>query len=221
MKDTKVVTMKALTNRIGIILLAALLLLVWQGVPSGKGSPKFVGAKKCKMCHNKKDKGEQYNIWSEAKHSKAYELLASEDAKKVAAQLGIEDPQKSGQCLKCHATAYFFTEEPATNIAASKKGKPKLPVEEGVSCESCHGAGSAYQKKKVMANFDASVKAGMNPSPDKSCVKCHNDQNPNWNAEKYTLKDGAKVGFDFEQAWEKIKHPNPKLAAKRAKEDSK
>lgn len=213
--------MKALTNRISIFFMAAFLLLTWQGMPSGKESPKFVGAKKCKMCHNKKDKGEQYNIWSGAKHSKAFELLASESAKKVAAELGIEDPQKSGQCLKCHSTAYFFTAERVSNIAVKKGGKPKLTIAEGVSCESCHWAGSAYQKKKVMADFDASVKAGMNPSPEKSCVKCHNDQNPNWSLEMYTLKDGAKVGFDFEQAWEKIKHPNPKLAAKRAKEDSK
>ena len=213
--------MKTSTNRISVFMMAALVLLIWQGVPSGEECPKFVGAKKCKMCHKKKEVGEQYKIWSEARHSEAFELLASENAHKVAAKLGIDNPQKSGKCLKCHATAYFFSEELATNIAVSKKGKPRLTVEEGVGCESCHWAGSAYQKKKIMKDFDASVKAGMNPSPEKNCIKCHNDQNPTWNAEKYTLEDGTKAGFDFDQAWEKIKHPNPKLAAERAKKDLK
>ena len=212
--------MKASTNKISVFVMAAFVMLVWQGVPSGEEPPEFVGAKKCKMCHKKKEVGEQFKIWSEAKHSEAFELLASEKAQKVAAELGIEDPQKSGQCLKCHSTAYFLSEELVSNISVKKSGKPRLTVEEGVSCESCHWAGSAYQKKKVMADFDASVKAGMNPCPEKSCVKCHNDQNPTWNAEKYTLKDGTKAGFDFDQAWDMIKHPNPKLAAERAKKKS-
>ena len=32
---------------------------------------KYIGAAKCKMCHNKPDKGEQYNKWLEGPHANA------------------------------------------------------------------------------------------------------------------------------------------------------
>lgn len=37
----------------------------------------------------------------------------------------------------------------------------------------------------------------------------HNDENPTWDPEKYTLKDGTKAGFDYEQAVKVIAHKNP------------
>jgi len=40
-----------------------------------EGTHKFVGAEKCKMCHNSPAKGAQYTKWTEAKHSKAYAAL--------------------------------------------------------------------------------------------------------------------------------------------------
>jgi hypothetical protein len=43
-----------------------------------------------------------------------------------------------------------------------------------------------------------------------SCTQCHNEQSPTWKADRYTTKDGKKVGFDVEQAAAKIAHPNPK-----------
>ena len=177
----------------------------------------FVGSGKCKICHNKEESGAQFAVWSKANHSQAFTVLATSKAKEVAKGLGIEDPQKSGKCLKCHSTAYFFTEQKVTNITLKKDGSPRLAVEEGVSCESCHWAGSIFQKKKTMEIFDESVKAGLNPHPENSCVKCHNKDNPNWDPQKYALKDGTKTGFDFEQAFGKIKHPNPLTAAAREK----
>jgi hypothetical protein len=48
----------------------------------------------------------------------------------------------------------------------------------------------------------------------KSCAQCHNDQSPTWKADRYTTKDGRKVGFDPDQAYPKIKHENPKAAKK-------
>ena len=80
---------------------------------------KYIGAAKCKMCHNKPDKGEQYNVWAAGPHAKAMESLSAEEAK---------DPK----CLKCHSTVGHID----ASLVASIK------VEEGVSCESCHGPGS-------------------------------------------------------------------------------
>lgn len=214
--------MKSLYKWIAFMLPALFVLfIVEQGVLSEEEEEtstaiEYVGAAKCKICHNKVESGAQFTVWSKAKHSQAFTLLGTDKAKEVAKSMGIDDPQKSGKCLKCHSTAYFFTEQKVANIALKKDGSPRLAVEEGVSCESCHWAGSIFQKKKTMEIFDASVKAGMNPHPEESCGKCHNKDNPNWDPNKYTLKDGTKTGFDFEQAFEKIRHPNPLMAAKRS-----
>ena len=215
--------MKTLFRKIAFTLPALLVLFIFgpgvlsQEEEESSTAIEFVGAAKCKICHNKVESGAQFAVWSKANHSQAFAALATPKAKETAKAMGIEDPQKSGKCLKCHSTAYFFTEQKVTNIALKKDGSPRLAAEEGISCESCHGAGSIYQKKKTMEVFDASVKAGMNAHPENSCVKCHNADNPNWDPQKYTLNDGTKTGFDYAQAFEKTKHPNPLMAAARAK----
>lgn len=196
---------------------AALIVLVVQGISSSQEGAEFVGAAKCKICHNKAESGAQFTVWQKAGHSQAYATLATEEAKAAGKKLGIEDPQKSAKCLKCHSTAYFFSETPVKNIELKKDGTPRLAVEEGVGCESCHWAGSLYEPKKVMESYEASIKAGMNPNPEATCVKCHNSESPTWKADRYTLANGTKVGFDYAQAYEKIKHPNPLMADARAK----
>ena len=160
----------------------------------------YVGVKSCKMCHKKPEDGDQFSKWQETDHSKAFEKLAGPDAKATAAKLGIDDPQKSGKCLQCHSTAYNWTETIQT---------AEIPVEEGVSCESCHGPGKNYKKKEIMKDIDKAKAAGLIDAKE-SCKLCHNDKSPLWKADRYTLKDGSKVGFDFDQAYDKIKHPLPK-----------
>ncbi|MBI4397920.1 MAG: cytochrome c3 family protein [Candidatus Omnitrophica bacterium] len=146
----------------------------------------FVGAQKCALCHKKPEQGEQYRIWQESRHAKAFETLGTPEAKKIAAERGIEDPQKSGECLKCHSTAYYFTPEKVTDA---------IRVEEGVSCETCHGPGKDYMKKSIMEDLDAAKEAGLIIPDENTCVKCHNQESPNF------------VPFDFKEKWEKIKHP--------------
>ncbi len=171
----------------------------------------FVGAKKCKMCHNKPKVGNQYKIWLDTKHANAFKALASDEAKKAAKKAGVKDAQKSGKCLKCHSTAYDHKETLAKNLKVKKStGKPYLTVEEGVSCESCHFAGSDFKKKKIMKDKDLAIANGLNPEPKKACLKCHNDESPFWDAARYKLADGKTTGFDFDQAWAKIKHLIPK-----------
>lgn len=148
----------------------------------------FVGAAKCAICHKKPEQGEQFRIWQESKHAKAFETLGTPEAKEQAAKLGIENPQTSGKCLKCHSTAYGFTEAMVTDA---------IPAEESVSCESCHGPGKDYMKKSVMEDPDAAIEAGLVIPDEKTCQKCHNAEAP-------TFK-----GFNFAEYWEKIKHPVP------------
>ena len=165
-------------------------------------STNYVGVKMCGVCHKKDDSGNQLGKWQDSPHAKAFELLGTPTAKEVGKKMGIDNPQTSAKCLKCHSTAYNFTETVATE---------KITPEDGVTCESCHGPGKNYMKKSVMENHQGAIAAGLIYPASKSCELCHNDQSPTWKADRFTTKDGKKVGFDFEQAYEKIKHLDPKV----------
>jgi hypothetical protein len=155
----------------------------------------YVGASKCKSCHKKELIGNQYGAWEEMKHSKAFETLKSEDAAKIAKEKGLAVPaHEADECLKCHATAFGLTE--------AQVAKKPLKLSDGVQCESCHGPGSKYRKKKTMSDHDKAVAAGMWEPGDneKICTECHNDQSPTWDPEK---------GFNFEERKEEIAHAIP------------
>ena len=104
----------------------------------------------------------------------------------IAKEIGLEgSPAENPKCLKCHGPLY----EKALDFK-----------QEGVSCEVCHGPGSAYKKLSIMKNHAESVKNGVTEygSPEaikKQCLSCH---------EKAHGKD-----FDFAAAWEKVQHPRP------------
>ena len=156
----------------------------------------YVGVKTCKMCHSSTKSGAAYKIWLKNKHSKAYTELASDEAKAIAKKKGIEDPQKADECLACHVTGF--------GVDAKLKG-PKLTLEEGVSCEACHGPGSAYKSKKVMVELyndkiDPKTVGLITPTKE-VCVQCHNKKSP-------TYKE-----FVYEEMVKEIAHPVPKKKA--------
>lgn len=148
----------------------------------------YVGAGKCKMCHKSEKRGQQYLLWEAHKHSKAFSALASEKALKIAEELGLETaPAENEKCLKCHGPLFDKAEE--------FKG-------EGVTCEVCHGPGSAYKKLSVMKDREEAVKNGliMYESAEAiktQCLSCH--------------ENAHETSFDFEAAWEKVKHPVPEM----------
>ena len=149
---------------------------------------KYVGAQKCKMCHNSEEKGKQFTKWTESLHSKAFATLQGPEAMKYGKEHNIADPSKEPKCLKCHATAAGVD---ATLIAG-------LTMEEGVSCETCHGPGSAYKSIPVMKDQAQSIKNGLIVPTEALCKKCHNPESPNYKT------------FDFATFSAKIAHPNPK-----------
>ncbi len=170
-------------------------------VEEKKSPPReYTGSKKCRICHNAPVKGKMHDIWSESKHAHAYQTLLTEEAKQAAKKLGIDEPQKSGECLRCHATTYGLGKKPVTE---------KAKVEEGVGCESCHGAANDYSNLTIMGEREKAIAAGLIYPAKDVCTKCHNAESPTWNPERYTDKDGNKVGFDFEVLWEMIKHTIP------------
>ncbi len=176
-----------------IAMAIGLVVAVGSGVAGAE--PKYVGASKCKTCHKKELIGDQYGKWEKSAHAKAYQTLESDKAKQIAADKGISSaPHEADECLECHATAHGLS---ASQVA----GKP-LDVKDGVQCESCHGPGSDYKKKKTMADHAAAVAAGLwEPGKDASiCTKCHNERSPTWD---------PAVGFDFEARKKEIEHKIP------------
>jgi hypothetical protein len=157
---------------------------------SGFAQSTYVGSANCKMCHNKAATGKQYSIWAASNHAKAFEVLASDEAKAVAQKAGIEgDPQQAAACVSCHVTGYGV-EVPAGS---------KLTKAEGVSCEACHGAGSAYKGLAVMKQINTGAikgeTVGLVTITEKTCITCHNPQS-------LTYKE-----FKFDEAAKKIAHP--------------
>ena len=157
---------------------------------------KFIGVANCGKCHKSKTKGNQLGQWQESRHAGAYATLGTDEAKKYVDE-GV-DPQKADACLKCHVTAHGVD---AAGIEPIPEGKKGHSIEDGVGCESCHGAGSEYKARKVMKKRDDAIAAGLVIPTKELCVTCHNEESP-------TFKE-----FKFEEMVEKIKHPNPKKAA--------
>ena len=158
---------------------------------SAAESFKYIGASKCKTCHKKELIGDQYGKWEKSGHAKAFKTLQGDEAIAIAKEKGISGPpSEAAECLKCHATA-------ATLGAGDVEKKP-LSNSDGVQCETCHGPGSAYKKKKVMADHEKSLAAGLIVPDEKTCTQCHNEESP-------TFK-----GFDYAEASKKIDHMIPK-----------
>jgi len=167
----------------------------------------YIGAEKCKNCHNSEETGDQYGKWMKEAHAKAFETLASDKAKAIAKEKGIDDPQKADACVKCHVTAHGVAAEQI------KKG---FKAELGVQCESCHGPGEDHMKGRMKA---AMAKKADEPVPEgeigkgagvETCVQCHNSESPtfegfcyckrlndilHWNPKKHSAEE-MKAGYE-------------------------
>ncbi|NWF89243.1 MAG: cytochrome C554 [Ignavibacteriaceae bacterium] len=179
-------------HKLSFTLALALIILVSNSFAQDKKVNSFIGVEACGTCHKTEKQGKQLDIWKKSTHSQAYKTLQSEKADKIAADLGHKTPAaKTEACLKCHASGY--------NVDKALLGE-KFKVEDGVQCETCHGAGSNYKSLKVMKNRQESVANGLivHEKTENFCTSCHNSESP-------TFKE-----FKFAEMWEKIKHEVPK-----------
>ncbi len=151
----------------------------------------FIGLKKCRMCHMSSKSGAQYKEWKAGPHAKAFETLGTPQSKKIASEMGIDNPQEADQCLKCHVTGYGLEE----------KFIADLDMENGVTCESCHGAGADYYKKSTMEDLTMGkiepASVGLVMPTEEVCMTCHNEESP-------TYKE-----FHFEERVKEIAHTFP------------
>jgi len=157
---------------------------------------KYVGTTKCKTCHNTVKNGDQFKIWQNSNHAKAYENLKSDEAKKRAKVMGVDNPLTSDKCLACHSPAY---------------GKKNLDAgytdAEGVTCEACHGPGSEFKQMSIMKDRKLAVAAGMLVADEKTCQNCHKKDTAG-HQNKFTT---------YDKEFAKIKHPVPAESDRRIK----
>jgi hypothetical protein len=148
---------------------------------------KYIGADKCKLCHNKPVTGDQYNKWLKDPHSQAIKTLSNQASLDYAKNNGIADPAKDAKCLKCHSTF--------AKVDAKLRGS--ILATEGVSCEGCHGSGSSYKTPAIMKNLAQAKTMGLIVPDKQLCLQCHNKESP-------FFKE-----FNYETYSAKIAHPNP------------
>jgi len=102
-------------------------------------------------------------------HSKAWQVLRSARAQGITARLGLGPAQNAQACLGCHS-------EPAPEAMRGKS----FQISDGVGCEACHGASSAWlgNHDAVDATHASNVASGMVALEDPKtranvCLDCH------------------------------------------------
>ncbi len=171
-----------------ILAIPALTLVLTLTVGAAFEEYNYIGVDGCKLCHRSAAKGNQFGKWEEARHSKAFETLASEKAKEYGQERGVNDPQTSDECHACLVTGY--------KLAAQSQART-FKAEDGVGCESGHGSGSVSKSIPIMKDQAKSIESGMIIPTEETCLTCHNDKSPGF------------TGFNFEEMKAKIAHPNP------------
>ena len=136
---------------------------------------RFVGAIGCRSssCHGGAgEKRSQYITWSQKDfHTRAYAILLDARSARIGEAVGISQPQSSARCTVCHS--------PFQSVAQSRLASTARP-DEGVSCESCHGAAEPWLRGHTRTDwtYATRVSAGMHDLRNlyvraNSCVACH------------------------------------------------
>jgi len=151
------------------------------------GSAKYMGTGTCSSsnCHGSVHprkssdvlQNEYYTWIKHDKHSKAYSVLRGADGRRMASLLNIKDATKETLCLKCHAT---YVPDPA------QRGE-KFDIEDGVSCESCHGPAEGWlaSHPETGATHQDNLARGLADTVSldkraKLCLSCHYGDDDQW-----------------------------------------
>jgi len=150
---------------------------------------KYVGVNTCVgVCHKSEAQGNQFEVWNNSRHSKAFLTLQTEMADSIAKAKGyITAAAETPECVKCHTLGKDFDES---------EFKGTFEITQGVQCESCHGPGSGYSKLSVMKNKETAFAKGLiiHDEKEKFCIQCHNTDSPTF------------FEFNYEPMWEMIAH---------------
>jgi len=113
----------------------------------------------------------EYVTWQKHDHhARAYKVLGNEDSAKIVQHLGLHDAQREPLCLKCHSTY----------VGEVEQRGDKYQLEDGITCESCHGAAGGWLQSHTArgASHADNVKNGMTdlrtiPQQVAMCLSCH------------------------------------------------
>lgn len=140
----------------------------------------FVGSAGCKSssCHGGAGpKRSQYFTWSQKDfHTKAYAVLLNSRSERIAESLGIAAAHTSSRCTVCHS--------PFQSVSPDRLSATARP-DEGVSCETCHGAAGSWLRGHTRKDWTYSTRVGAGMRDLRSiyvratgCVACHQNLAP-------------------------------------------
>jgi hypothetical protein len=160
-----------------------------QTVQLAGGTPsigRYVGAGSCAAasCHggesgpdrNEPKKLSEYAVWVQNDpHATAYSVLYNRRSQQIAHNLGLKDgAHKSALCTNCHSL---------TAVPLDARLPPRHILEDGVSCEACHGPASEWLSEHTRADWkyrtaDQKALLGFRDTKDvkqrtAACVQCH------------------------------------------------
>jgi hypothetical protein len=158
---------------------SALLLGQNTGGAGTRNPSKYIGPGSCSSsaCHggvapakNSRILQNEFSTWVvQDKHAQAYDVLQNPVARRMGTILGIGNPANEPKCLACHALA----------APELERGR-EFAINEGVSCESCHGPSSAWLGPHATRGWSRrkSLALGMYDTEDlvsraEKCATCH------------------------------------------------
>lgn len=152
-----------------------------SAIAPSPGAGMYVGPASCASsnCHGATEPREVFDVlqneyltWLQRDaHSGAAGVLFEQDSRTIAANLGLERPPHEAQeCLACHA----FTPPP------SRTARAPLELEDGISCEACHGPAGGWLGTHTEEGWttDDGVETGLVDLSDPArrgrlCLSCH------------------------------------------------
>lgn len=112
----------------------------------------------------------EYSIWiAQDKHAKAFSVLSNPVSVRMGKILDIGAPSQAAKCLACHALS-----------VAPEQRAQTFELDDGVSCESCHGPASGWLGPHTLNDWphEKSVQLGMYDNRNlikrsEKCLSCH------------------------------------------------
>ena len=190
--------MKYITYLIFFGFIVVLLLFLKNALQPKIEPASITGSDKCGECHQLKINGDQQSIWENSKHSLGYKSLLTQRAIDFAVKNGLEQPINNKLCLKCHTTV---------NHLAGVSKLISYRIEEGVGCESCHGAGSNYSPAKIKTDDYLFIHSGGKKGDEKTCLECHSEKGNKEQKLKDDVCPFQSSDFIYNTEFDKIKHP--------------
>jgi hypothetical protein len=154
--------------------------------PVSAAEARYVGPGSCSAtaCHGSiqarhetKVLQNEYSTWVlQDKHSKSWNVLNNDVSQRIAKILSLPDAAHAPKCLACHAV-----------YAPESEKARQFDINDGVSCESCHGPASQWLGPHTARDWphEKSVAMGMYDTKNlqlrtAKCLTCHLGTKEKW-----------------------------------------